>query len=39
MAKNIGGILEKLFEYYFLSIFVNVNFLSNFKSNPKYCYN
>ena len=35
MTKNIRGILEKLFEYYFSNIFVNVNFLSNLKSNPK----
>ena len=33
MAKNIRGILGKLFEYYFLNIFVNVNFLNNLKFN------
>ena len=31
MAKNIGGFLEKLFEYYFLNIIVNVNFFSDLK--------
>ena len=27
MKKNIRGFLENLFEYYFLNIIVNVNFL------------
>ena len=27
MAKNIRGLLENLFEYYFLNIIMNVNFL------------
>ena len=31
MAKNIKGFLENLFEYYFLSIIVNVNLFSNLK--------
>ena len=31
MVKNITGFLEKLFEYYFLNIIVNVNFFSNLK--------
>ena len=31
MAKNIGGILENLFEYYFLNIIVNFNFFSDLK--------
>ena len=31
MAKNIKGFLENLFEYYFLSIIVNVNFISDLK--------
>ena len=31
MVKNIRGFLEKLFEYYFLNIIVNVNFFSNLK--------
>ena len=31
MAKNIGGFLENLFEYYFLNIIVNVNFFSDLK--------
>ena len=31
MAKNIRGFLEKLFEYYFLNIIVNVNFFSDLK--------
>ena len=31
MAKNIGGILENLSEYYYLSIIVNVNFFSDLK--------
>ena len=30
MAKN-RGFLENLFEYYFLNIIVNVNFLSDLK--------
>ena len=29
MARNIGGFLENLFEYYFLNIIMNVNFFSN----------
>ena len=35
MAKNIGGFLENLFEYYFFNIIVNVNFFSDLKS--EYC--
>ena len=31
MARNIGGFLENLFEYYFLNIIMNVNFFSNLK--------
>ena len=31
MAKNIRGFLENLFEYYFLNIIVNVNFISDLK--------
>ena len=31
MAKNIGGFLVDLFEYYFLNIIVNVNFFSDLK--------
>ena len=31
MAKNIGGILENLFQYYFLNIIVNLNFFSDLK--------
>ena len=31
MAKNIGGFLENLFEYYFLDIIVNVNAFSDLK--------
>ena len=31
MAKNIGGFLENLFEYYFLNIIVNVNYFSDWK--------
>ena len=31
MAKNIGGFLETLFQYYFLNIIVNVNFYSDLK--------
>ena len=27
MAKNIRGFLENLFEYYFLNVIVNVDFL------------
>ena len=27
MAKNVRGLLENLFEYYFLNIIMNVNFL------------
>ena len=30
-GKNIKGFLENLFEYYFLSIIVNVNFISDLK--------
>ena len=29
MAKNIGDFLEKLFEYHFLNIIVDVNFFSD----------
>ena len=36
MAKNLGGILENLSEYYFVSIIVNVNFFSDLKF--EYCY-
>ena len=31
MAKNIRGVLENLFEYYFLNINVNLNFSSDLK--------
>ena len=31
MAKNIRAFLEKLFEYYFLNIIMNVNFFSDLK--------
>ena len=31
MAKNIGGFLENLFEYYVFNIIVNVNFFSDLK--------
>ena len=31
MAKNIRGILENLFGYYFMNIIVNVNFFSELK--------
>ena len=31
MAKNIGGFLENLFEYYFFNIIVNVSFFSDFR--------
>ena len=31
MAKNIRDFLENLFEYYFLSIILNVNFFSDLK--------
>ena len=31
MAKNIGGFLQNLFEYYFLNVIVNVNFFSYLK--------
>ena len=31
MAKNIRGLLENLFEYYFLNIIVNVNLFSDLK--------
>ena len=31
MAKNIRGFLETLFEYYFLSITVNINFFNDLK--------
>ena len=31
MAKNIRGVLENLFEYYFLNIIVNANLFSNLK--------
>ena len=33
MAKNIRRFLENLFEYYFLNIIVNINFLSDLKVN------
>ena len=35
MAKNIRGVLENLFEYYFLNINVNLNFFSDLKF--EYC--
>ena len=44
MKKNIRGFLENLFEYYFLNIIVNVNFLVIWNLNItvstslKYCY-
>ena len=42
MAKNIRGLLENLFESYFLNIIVNVNFFSDLKftvsTNLKYYY-
>ena len=31
MAKNIRGLLQNLFEYYFLNSIVNVNFFSDLK--------
>ena len=31
MAKNIGGFLENLFEYYFWNTIVNVNVFSDLK--------
>ena len=31
MAKDIKGLLENFFEYYFLDIIVNVNFFSDLK--------
>ena len=31
MAKNIKAFRENLFEYYFLNMFVNVNFFSDMK--------
>ena len=31
MTKNIRGFSENLFEYYFLNIIVNVNFISDLK--------
>ena len=31
MAKNIRGLLQNLFEYYFLNGIVNVNFFSDLK--------
>ena len=31
MAKNIRGLLENLFEYYFLNTIMNVNFFSDLK--------
>ena len=31
MAKNIRGFSENLFDYYFLNIIVNVNFISHLK--------
>ena len=31
MAKSIRGLLENLFEYYFLNVIVNVNFFSDLK--------
>ena len=43
IAKNIRGILENLFEYYFVNIFVNVSFFSDWNLNItvsttlKYC--
>ena len=33
MAKSIRGILENLFEYYCVNIFVNVSFFSDLKLN------
>ena len=38
MAKNIGGFLENLFEYYFLNIIVNVNLFNDLKFKY-YCKN
>ena len=35
MTKTLRGFLENLFEYCFLNIIVNVNFLSDLKF--KYC--
>ena len=35
MAKNIRDFLDSIFEYYFLNIIVNVNFLSDLKF--EYC--
>ena len=37
MAKNVRGFFENLFEYHFLSIIVNFNFLSDLKFEY-YCY-
>ena len=31
MGKNIRGFFDNLFEYYFLNIIVNVNFVSDLK--------
>ena len=31
MAKSIRGLLENLFEYYFLNVIVNINFFSDLK--------
>ena len=31
MAKSIRGLLENLFEHYFLNVIVNINFFSDLK--------
>ena len=38
MAKNIRGVLENLFEFYFWNIIVNVNFFSSLKLEYYYKY-
>ena len=38
MAKNIRGVLENLFEFYFWNIIVNVNFFSSLKLEYYYEY-
>ena len=39
MGKNIRGFFDNLFEYYFLNIIVNVNFVSDLKFEYYYeCY-
>ena len=39
MGKNIRGFFDNLFEFYFLNIIVNVNFVSDLKFEYYYeCY-